>query len=256
MLAEMIDRIVELSNAQHEFKELDLPGGREKLVQMPGGKVERVPIPPPHRAHLTGCLESFSQIMQTATGNDPPAVFVAESSSGRVDVIGIHDFGDRRDTTTLRVQLSSAIEAIGQLRGACTQKYVVSLLRDSIVDSIDPGLLTLFRDLDFTRRHDDKATIEHGREWLGKSVEAMVRSDHGDLPEQIAVDLRIFSGAQFLGCRRKVEFSIEIDPANQRISFIPRGDQLREAIEHGRIWLANLVRGELGDETLVVLGTP
>lgn len=265
MLAEMIDRIVGFANKQHEFQSMELPGGRERLVRMPGGEVQRIPIPPAPRHHIAGDLESFIGMLEAVSNPEDAsaAVFVTPLDAAAfgldhdvdsVAICGVFDFEDRRDNVCLMVPFSAALKSLAKLFAPQPQKVVVQELRDSLHDVVDAALLPSFRSLDFSRRSDGSRIVEHGRESLGRSVEAAVRSKHGEIPESIEMDLPIFCGEPFDRFRYRISVSIDIDSASERIRFIPRGDDLGRCFQKAGEYLASEIHERLSGQ-LVVVGT-
>ncbi len=260
MLAALFDRIVTLADDRRDFKTLNLPGGREILVRRPDVQVETFGVPPGNRQFVAGDLDSFIELL-TEDDTSPVAVFVPHDfdceNPQSIEVVGFFDRNDRREKVTLQVALSTPLVAVHALNAASPQKRVVELLRDCLIDCCDPALLAMMRALDFTRRNDGSSTIDHGRESLGASIEASVRSKRGELPETIELDLPMFADPPFSEFRRKIQVSIEIDATNQRIRFAPRADQLHVAYRSGISTIASLIESKFSnDGAMVVIGRP
>jgi hypothetical protein len=255
MFAELIDKIVGLADARQTFQKHDVPGGRSVIVRLPDGSIRELPVPPGDRKHVVSDLDSFVTLLDTE-GAVNLAVFVTDGLPIRAT--GFYDADDRRDRVMLDINTSAAWKAFSYLSThECTQKEVITFLRDELFDCVDPGLLPMFRSIDFARRSDGSSTIEHGRESLGVSVEQSVLSKRGKLPEVIDLDLNVFADEPFRHYRREVVCSIAIDTATQRIRLAPRADQATLAMRDALTFAACKIRESFsGGDVVVVIGTP
>lgn len=118
-------------------------------------------------------------------------------------------------------------------------------------------LVSKFRSLDWQLRQAAGASLERGKESLGKSIKQEVT---GDLPEEIVVTVPVFSD---LTRRYKITLAVEINLGSQTIVLTAFADQLRQvyccALSDLRDGLIAAARGKDDEEAEfipVVIGRP
>lgn len=118
-------------------------------------------------------------------------------------------------------------------------------------------LVSKFRSLDWQLRQATGASLERGKESLGKSIKQEVT---GDLPEEIVVTVPVFSD---LTRRYKITLAVEINLGSQTIVLTAFADQLRQvyagALSDLRDGLIGAARGkddEAAEYIPVVIGRP
>lgn len=260
MLAEFVQSIVDLTNASTSFRSHDLPDGKNRIIMTPTGELREVPIPPPRRRWTAGDLDSFVRLLGDV--DTDPIVFITQTNSG-FDAAAYLCKHNRDETVTLNIAPSGAYTALVELHRCWhDQKTVVQLLRDQLYDAAPAGLIAAMRSLEFGRRNDGSRTIEHGRESLGRSVESEVKAKHGDLPETVQLTLPFFATAPFNEFQYRVHVAIDLDATNEKIRFIPRGDELTQELHRAARNIREVIDDELngseqGSAAIpVVIGTP
>ncbi len=107
--------------------------------------------------------------------------------------------------------------------------------------------------VDFDRRGSSSSRSEHGRESLGKSVEAQVQQIE-EIPEHFTARVPIWNTPGATHFVVDVDITVHIDPQNERIEFHVSEDSLSRAVFVAREQLRGELRSHL-PETPIVLGT-
>lgn len=243
MLAEFVKAIAELTKAEAGFDSF-VSADETQYIRLPGGEITHCEPLPTLRTFETSDLETFIAIVEQ--GADP-IVCISESK-----MVGYFDQNDRREYVAFGLSASSALVALEKLDNWTGQRDAVGMLRDDLFDCCEPGLLPAMRRLDFSRRSDGSRTIEHGRESLGRSVEATIQSKGGELAEVYLFDLPIFREDPFCGFRVKVNVAFEADASAERIRFVVRGDELTHARDRALRNARKIVVDALSSQSLDV----
>ena len=112
------------------------------------------------------------------------------------------------------------------------QKAFVRLLQHDLAacgpDEPKRQLISAVRRLSFARKSDGAASVEHGKESLGRQVEAQVAGAES-IPERISLTLPVYStvGAGMIG---QVDCGIYIDVESERFGLHPYPDQTTQAV--------------------------
>lgn len=253
MLLEAINRIAQLGSKEksveiHEFC------NRKKIVRQ-GDDFQILEVDPPPRNHSVSDLASFVDAT-TDLKAEACMVFVGEEF-----VIAVLDDGTRSDRVIWKLERSQAFLQLMELATPCKQPAVVAALREELADTYDPKLLAIVRRLDFKRRNDGHSHIEHGRESLGRSVESVVQSSEGDLPEVTLFQLRCFKDPSF-DSSISLKCAITPDAMTETLAFRPTGEQLGDELLRVRRRLVTELQEDLAgsgskeQRVTVVLGTP
>jgi hypothetical protein len=143
----------------------------------------------------------------------------------------------RRDYVTLALQKTPEWDLVSS--GATSkprgQKEFLRLLRVDLqecgTDSLDK-LIEVCRKLSHTSRESGSREINAGRESMGRSVEAELRSEAGEIPTTVDLNVRLFED-RAISFRRTVRCQVEIDAADNSFELIPLPGYLRDVQERG-----------------------
>lgn len=232
MPKETLELIQKTAQEAQQARILDLPGdGRTKCVNI-ADKLNFVTIPPAARDHKVESLEDLAAYACRVAAHNAiegladknPVVWHDDEA-----VILVIDDTDRRDTVTFALTISRQFGVLRQLRNCpawLEQRDFINLLRlDLGLDNI--GLVDQFRRLDWKASSENQSTIGHGKESLGKSIQAEVQGVE-KLPDELDVRVPVFSnpGVDEKYC---VACAIEIDTRNQRLCLVPLPCELEKA---------------------------
>jgi hypothetical protein len=250
MLAEFVKSIADLAKADTRFEKFKTNDGAE-IVRLPDGTVRTFDRVPERRRFSTDNVEAFCSLLtddtDPETANAAPLVIVSEFSAR-----GYFDPVFRDEWVDLFLAESEALRALRSIERPTDQKAAVALLRDKLFGCCDAGLLAAMRALDFTRRGDGTRSIEHGRESLGRAVEAKVQSRAGELGEFYEFEFPVYAQQPLDAFRTRHVFALELDATAERVRLVPRGDAMLHAKQSAARYLRDTI-ADLIDENAVVV---
>lgn len=248
MLKEAIDRVAELGVSAAGIEIRDLCN-RKKLVRK-GNVFEVMTMDPPEKRYEALDCDSFVA-MVNALAADPIVLIDG------VAVLALLDENEQEGRVFLHLSPSRAFKALDAIGSPTDQKKLIAYLREELAGCIEPRFLAVVRRLDFARRNDGMAHVQHGRELLGKSVEAAVQSAEGEIPEVIVVTLPAWTEIGF-DSTIQVRCAVSVDPVNEKITVRPIGEELQGQLmairDKLRAFLQNKFMDE-GADRLVVNGS-
>lgn len=168
------------------------------LLISQGGLREWVAKDPPLRAVKVGALSSL--IAYLAPFKDKAQVFL-----GPLGAVALLDGDDRRESATLAL---TPTDAWATLSGwtKWEQFHPETIVKELRGLDVPTGVVAALRKLDFKRQSGTKIETEHGKESLGRRVEAEVQGAD-KVPEFFDVDVSVFAED---GCRRVVTVRVEV----------------------------------------------
>ena len=161
-----------------------------------GKEHTEIPVPPPPRRHTVHTLQDLiafaDQVAELAEAADDTAKLVIWHCHEKVTLV--IDDDDRRDTVTFPLEYSSLWTILRQIdeQGtlAFTQKDFVRMLRKDF--AVSEAVITEFRKIDFRVLSQSGGEVGRGKESLGKSIEAEVRTGAQELREELDVEAPIY----------------------------------------------------------------
>ncbi len=224
MLAEFFKALQAQAAVQHKLEIVPVPGDERRAYVVHGGKHEAIDIDPPP---INDTVRSFADFCELAASRriGTPAVYFDEKS-----LIAIYDGEDRRDRTTMPLEYAERWSSVLKLGDgvSLSQKEAIHFLRFGLgVDRLDKVLFCV-RKLDFLRTSTGKATTEHGRESLGKSVEMTVQQAD-QIPEDFDVTVAPLASRGLTGITVTICVGVVLDLEQQRIVFRAMPDSIRNA---------------------------
>ena len=228
MLAEFIHSIASMARAASSTQIVRIPGMRRLLVRS-GDKVETIDLPPVRRR---ATFDSFSDVVNLSLDKavcPEPEIYVGEDS-----IFVFTDRNSRTEAVRMRLQVSHPFAAMEALARSLTGSGFTpkALIRHLRFELPLPGFAPLLKSLakvDFARRSDGKQTVSHGRESLGRQVEAVVQGVE-QIPETVHVTCPVFANG---GLREMSEAEIEvgvfIDVDKETIELRPIAGELEMA---------------------------
>lgn len=229
---------------------LDLKDPRIVYVDQ-GGSLNPIKIPPAIRSHR---VESVSDLVAAASRWSGDNTIWIGADAVRLVI----DDADRRDVVTLPLSKSPQFKTMEQL-ATTPQLDQQALIRRLRIDL--PGverrneLLGTVRKLKFRQSTSGEEDIQHGKESLGRAIEAQVTGS-GDIPETIVVRGPVYCNP---GEREKsyaVGLDLEIMPADQKFRLRPLPDELDRAVRDALQGIREHLNEELPDGTAIFFGTP
>lgn len=231
----LLDTAADAAGSKDKATVLPLPlEPRIYAVVSPDGSVEYRSAAPPirqHKIHGIDEVAGFVQFTEDDLSNKPTVWF---SGSGVSVVMEDTDTDPRDDRATVkleRTQAHATLAAIG--KSWFPQKEFVRLLRITLADAATDetlNLLRVVRVLSFSESIAGHGKIEHGRQSLGRDIEAEVKSDAGELPETVAFNVRLYTDPG-LTQRFQVVFAVDVNPKDGTFNLSPLGESLTDAVD-------------------------
>lgn len=226
------------------------------FLQQPGGAIEAIHREPCARdgAHLETIADVLKLLLEDEIAVDPEVWIDGE----RITVI--LDGADRHDRVHCPLILTGRFKAVLDLdRKAVpmTSAEVLRLLRFELHGPHNEKLIPAFRRVNFQRRSEGGATIEHGKEALGRSIEAQVQQVEL-IPETFSVHVPVFATPGAQDFAPPIRIGIHIDHQQESFTLRPLADETRQAsfvaIGEIRNTIADALDGER--EVPIFCGTP
>ncbi len=195
-------------------------------------------------------VHTLDDLIRIAGAISPPAEKLEGGVGGTVfwhgpaAVVLIVDDADRRDRVAFGLDFSKAFCILREAVGHPFQQ--AEFLRFLRALDVDSATVAVFRRLDFTVIQAAEGDIQHGKERLGKTINAEVKGTT-DLPEEMTVAIPVYSNK---GERAAVSIlcTIDLDPQRALIHFEPKGDELAEAIDSAQDSISTRLVDAFGDD--------
>lgn len=230
MLAELVKTLVALGKDNAEAKIVPVPGDARGGYLVHGGQCNYETFPAPLRKFRVESLVDLCAMAgdgSVVCGEDRPQIF---HDDGAVCLV-IHAY-DRREIVTLPLRKSERFRTLEGMAGtpwSGTPAQTVQLLRFKLQGVGCDALIAALRKVDFARTNKTSADVTHGRETLGRSVEAAVQSVD-TIPETFAVDVPVFTNNGLRDQVFRVRCGIHIDPHEGTIRIAPLADEIANAL--------------------------
>ncbi|MGD0040327.1 MAG: hypothetical protein ABSE84_07930 [Isosphaeraceae bacterium] len=210
---------------------IPLPGdGRKALVRI-GTTVQEHAIAPPCRQHAVETVEALASYARKLT---TPAAAVVWHDGQEITLV--LDDADRRDFVKLSLKPApqfQAAQGLSAMAAPISQEELIALLRHKLGAPKD--LVSVFRSVDFQRTDGAQANLQHGKNTLGKQVNAqLVGADR--VPEEITLTIPVFTNCG-LNTPYPLKLNVDVDVVRCqfRLVVVPGGlddlmDRAQEAI--------------------------
>lgn len=250
MLADAIKTIVGLGQAARSIEVLTHPSLPDQLFVRHGDQlIEHFVPPPPRKPTLAGLQDVFAMLRKKGIARNPE-VYVGSSG-----VVAFLDGEDREERLTMPLTESARFKLCQDIERqprAYAPRDLVRFLRQTLW-GVDASVIQSLSRIDFTRTSTGKTDVRHGRETLGRTVEAVVQQAE-QVPESFTVSVPIWTTP---GCywSRPIEFSIYLDVEKGAVELSVLSDSCTAARNGALSELRNALAEDLG-EVPVFMGAP
>lgn len=157
-------------------------------------------------------------------------------------IIFVYDLGDRRDMASCALRLSPQHQWVLKPAGPMRQQEFIRLLRITLRGCLSPdsNLLGIVRNLKFSAAADGGGNIQHGRESVGRSLQAQVTGESA-IPEEVTLMVQTFDNVKVA---RPIACAIEVNPQDQTLQLTPYPMEARRAMDESLAILAESFEGD------------
>lgn len=243
MLAELFDRIANQAVRAHGPAFLGTEAIHDRVwLKDCEGNLEEIQKPPPLRGHT---LHSLQDVIAVCKDADMSALPEIHYNAGGITVFLDRD--KRSERATLSMKMSKRFEMLQHLERAPESLDVpaaVKYLRFKMHGVGADNVIQALKRVDFTRTSAGTNVVEHGKESLGRSVEAEAQSV-GEVPEEIAMTVPVFSNPGCESMTALVRVGVYLDVHNQRVEFGVLADESTRAINESLSKVRTFLRDNL-----------
>ncbi len=237
MLKELLTGITDLAQkaakVDRHIHITKLDGKKEYLLTMQdgGGKVTheaRLPDHPPRR-HALHSVSEIGGMVEHFHNENPETLIVAWIGREQVTIV-IDDDGFRENKIVCPQTYTPEFSLLTEMREQeYTQKELVRLLRVDMATAETESsaeLLRVARVINTKVFQTGHGVIEKTRASLGKDIEAEVRSDAGDIPDEVKFRINVYDDPA-LQTIYSVTCRVEIDPQAGTFFLLPVAKELQ-----------------------------
>lgn len=254
MFSEALSYLVKLGQQANAIEKVHL-SNRKFLIRQ-GSAHSIMDVEPDPRNHFVEGVDSLMTVVSKLIAAESLAmVFVGE------DKIVVHlDGALRSDVVTMRFIPTPQLLAVRSLLASkVKQKDLVRVLREQLAGCCPVSLLPIIRRLDFKRASDGRSHVSHGKESLGRSVEAVVQSTEGEIPETVWFELPAYIDFS-MSTQISFESALTVDATEEHFAFGSVGSTFANELQRLRLEYVTYIKNELlalgCTNCSVVLGTP
>lgn len=230
---------------------------RNATLVVINGETKRIEHEPQPRRHKVASLDSFATLLNGPGDGDGTARINASVWHFGDMVVAIFDDSDasfRDDRAEWKLNGSrkfSVLTSNAEQPRPHTAfvDFLVENFRDELEES-HPGLLGVIRKLRFTNNSEGNSSVQHGRQSMGKSVEAAITGSE-PLPETVILNVKRWADLEHVIA---VECLLKLDPLEGKLAPKPLADELQEAENKAQAWLHEQISQEV--ECPVYYGSP
>lgn len=249
MIADAMRFIADLTKKANTVETHTMPGISRYAWLRHGDELTTVNIPAPDRHSIHESLDSF--LGYVAAEGHGPDIFVGDDS-----LVAVLDSDDRRETAELELVTSDRFDVLNDLADEFfTAKSATHLLRFRLYGPHADPLIAALRQVDFTRTSSGSSTVQHGRESLGRSVEAAVQQAY-KVPDSFRVRVPVWRTHGMEQFEVEVSVRVHIDLDNNGFRFIPLSDELAAGVFAARSAVRDVVANTLKMDGSVYIGRP
>ncbi len=206
-----------------------IPGDPDHVVISQNGAYEIRSVPPARIAHKVLSLDDlvcFVKKFEEQEEEERPKTIWHD----RDRVVVLLNERDRRDCVEFALVPSEALKLLRALETPGNQAiFQAAFVRMLKIDfGVNAALVAIFRTLDFKRGDEAHGDIQHGRESLGKSVQAAVQGTAA-IPEDLILNVPLYSSVGE-DTPYQIRCAVEINPIQNTFKLTPFPNELETVI--------------------------
>lgn len=251
MLAEAIGALVKLGQEARELTFHKDPMVPNKLWVRQGDGVTVFDAPPPARAHKLLGYDDFVAVVTNPDVAKHPEVFLNAKSA-----TVLLDGTDRRERATVDFVESARLAECRVMQRqprSMQPAEVVKFLRFHMHGANVDHVIQAMSRIDFSRTSAGRTDVSHGKESLGRSVEAQVQQADS-VPKTFTVTVPIWTNPGFDRYSAQVEFGVYLDLAAQTVELRVLSDEVERVVNLALATVAHDVGDAVSKDVPVLLG--
>lgn len=252
MLHEALKFLTDLGAEAAASTIIDIPGDPRRVLldRRDGSPAEFITIPAGDRAHRVNTLDDL--IHATETWTEANRVIFHNHEK----VVLVLDDDDRRDLVTLNLIQSEPFKTLCKLAEKLnrTQAEMVRLLKVDLYGCAEERILPIIRNIKFTQTSSGGGNLQHGRDTLGRQVDAAVAGVAETIPEYFHCNAPIYMNP---GCAaiQSCVISLDINTADSSFALKPMPDHLLQMIAGAQQDIHDRLIESLGDDVQIFNGS-
>lgn len=224
--ADAFRELINLAQKARAVEVIEIPGVSDrKWIANRDGTREVVPIPArPRNNQMLSRADLVAAVLDKAICPDPE-VFVSGTGVGvwcnrtqRTDRVGLNF------TTSARFQLLTNLQS----PRAFQPKDAVKMLRLELHGGRHQSVIDALSNIDFQRTNAGKSNVAHGRETLGRSVEAVIQQAD-KVPQLFTIETPLWSTQGFNGYGTSIAIGVHLDPEQGTVELRVLSDEIMRA---------------------------
>lgn len=242
MLAEMIKSIVDLARGAHKVSFESHPSLRNKVFVQHGDQVQEHEAALPPRKHCVDGLDDLLVFVQRPEFAETVEIFYSAA-----EIRALLDGNTRREESVLMaLRPTTRFQTLCDLQKprSFSVRDAVKFLRFELHGGTVGTVIDALSSIDFTRKSDGRQAAGHGRESLGKAVEAAVQNADR-VPEEFTVRLPAFSNPGCKGFQVQVTCGVFLDLQNECVEIRVLADEIERELNAVVNEIGQAMRSEL-----------
>lgn len=234
--------------AEHAHKLFESRDGREVTYSVKG-EIQKFELGISPRAHVVGSLNDLIRYV-------------------KMQVLGVYSIwhnccgvrllcndADRSDKVTFDLTYSDAANKLFDMsnnKNRFEQSEFVRLLHRTF--QVDASIVGVFRKLDFKIVQAAEGEFQHGKDRIGKSVQAEVAGTNA-IPEVISISVPLYSNTGERDCHQ-IWLDVDLDAQRSQIICSPKPCEIEAAIDSHQDSIRERILAGLGEDIKVYRGNP
>ena len=246
MLAELLGAVANLVRKGDAAELKTDPAFPRKAWLVQAGTATELEVPPRDRRYAVEDIETVVGLVEAGG-----ALFHT------IDEVNlVFDLQDRRELATMRLHFAerfATVSSMARQPWRCSPQEAIKKLRFELHAANVDHVVAALRRIDFQRSSSGSSHIEHGKESLGRAVEAKVQQADA-IPESFAVRVPVYSNRDLRSIQVDIQCGIYLDLAEQLVEIRVMPDEISKAIEVAQAEVGAMLAKAAGDAVPVYHG--
>lgn len=251
MLAEFFNAVVNLGQKAKAVQFETHPQLPTKVFVRHGDELQEKDAPAPFRSHGLAGLDDLVNALADKAIAPAPEVYVAANR-----VRAFLNRADRRELVTVDLVETKRFKLVTELQTprSMQPKEAVKMLKLDLHGGNVAQVIQPLSRIEFTRTGTGRTSVDHGKESLGRSVEAQVQNAK-DVPEAFDLAVPVWSTSGFDRFGVLVKFGLYLDLEAQTVELRVLADEIERVRNQALVAVVRELGARL-EGVPIFLGTP